>query len=143
MINFFKKLFDKGLLGGVQRSSKWNWWKKQYEKTHPKICPICSNKKCSLHHKESFATKPEKELDENNVVWLCDGWGTLQHHRGIGHLGSFVSLNENLDEDIKIWRKKFLTRPKWNGMIHQWEYIGISIEKQRKDTKILGNQEDF
>jgi len=112
-------LFRGTSFGGL-RSPGWSSFKKEFEKTHPKICPICRNKKCSLHHKESFATYPEEELDPNNVYWLCEGWGTLQHHRGVGHLGSFLSINENLVEDIAIWKKKFETRPKW--ILNTWVY---------------------
>jgi hypothetical protein len=127
MIRLFWKIKDwwRGfpLLGG-QRSPKWSSFRKDFEIIRPKKCAICGNEKCDLHHKKSFATHPELELSMDNLCWLCDGWGTLQHHRGVGHLGSFLSLNENLDGtngDIAIWKKKFDTRPKWDGK--EWIYI--------------------
>ena len=106
--------------GGLARSSTWPQFKMEFAKTHPKLCAICDNKKVELHHKQSFATHPKLEEDENNVVWLCEGLGTLNHHRGVGHLGAWTSLNENIEEDIKVWRQKFLTRPKWDGKM--WLY---------------------
>jgi len=124
MINWIKSLFgyeEYQKLGGAVRSSKWGTFKKEFEKKHPKECAICGNKKVQLHHIQSFATRPDLELSEENVCWLCEGLGTLDHHRGNGHLGSFLSLNENIDEDIKIWNKKFITRPKWNG--NSWVYL--------------------
>lgn len=113
-------LQGKSILGGAIRSSLWYKFKKEYERKYPKQCPICGNKKCELHHKQSFASHPELELSENNVCWLCEGLGTLQHHRGIGHLGSFLSLNLDIENDIKIWKEKFDTRPVWNGQ--KWIY---------------------
>lgn len=116
---FISRLLNRDILGG-QRSGKWPQFKKEFAKTHPKECAVCGNKKCQLHHKQSFATHPELELKESNVCWLCEGIGTLQHHRGLGHLGSFTSLNLDIDNDIKIWKEKFDTRPKWDGK--EWKF---------------------
>ena len=118
----FIKDFWRGGAFGAARSKDWSFFKRDYGILHPKKCSICGNKKCSLHHKQSFATHPELELLKENVCWLCDGWGTLQHHRGVGHLGSFLSINENLDLDIKIWKEKFDTRPKWSDISKKWIY---------------------
>lgn len=118
MIDFLRKLFE-GWFGsrtfGAARSPKWGEFKRDFAEINPKKCPICGNKRVQLHHKQSFATYPELELSKKNVVWLCEGMGTLQHHRGVGHLGNFQSINQSIDEDIEIWKKKFNTRPYWDG----------------------------
>ena len=107
-------------LGAEGRSSKWPAFKKQYALTHLPVCGVCGKTKVQLHHKQSFATHPELELSENNMAWLCEGIGTGNHHLWVGHLGSFLSLNENIDKDIPIWRDKIRFRPKWDGK--EWEY---------------------
>lgn len=97
-------------LGGVPRSSSWGSFKKNYEKTHPKECAICGNKKVSLHHIIPFSQDKSRELDVDNVIWLCDGWGTLQHHRGMGHYGSFLSWNPDIISEAKLMKFKFENR---------------------------------
>ena len=115
-----------GIPLGAARSPGWLVFKRNYEKTHPKKCPICENTKCDLHHKRAFQSNPELETNEENVVWLCNGIGTLQHHRGVGHLGNFQSINENIDEDIKVLRDKFINRPKFeNG---KWNYPKVAMK---------------
>lgn len=115
IFDYLKEFFlwgDYGrIFGGVARSPKWESFKRDYERLHPKQCAVCGNTKCSLHHKQVFHLHPEMELIESNVCWLCEGLGTLQHHRGMGHLGSFLSWNENIDEDVLIWNGKFMHRP--------------------------------
>ena len=119
MIEWIFSFFENRTFGAA-RSSGWSAFKREYEQNHPKECAVCGHKKVQLHHKKSFATRPDLELLEENVEWLCEGLGTLQHHRGVGHLGSFLSLNENVDKDILIWSEKIKNRPKWNG--EKWVY---------------------
>ena len=99
-------------LGGKARSSRWPSFKREFEKKNPKQCAVCGNKNASLHHKVPFAQNQSLELVENNCIWLCEGEGTLNHHRGHGHLGSYLSWNEKIDEDARIWHSKILNRPK-------------------------------
>lgn len=105
---------------GVPRSPEWGKTKKLFAKKNPKICAICGTKKLlQLHHKVAFHTHPELELELSNLVWLCEGM-ERNCHRGFGHLGNFKSINETIEEDIKIWNKKISTRPLWNGK--KWIY---------------------
>ena len=99
------------LLGGAGRYSKWPAFKIEFEKNNPKQCAVCGNKKVSLHHIVPFNKDPAKELDKNNTIWLCDGLGTLQHHRGMGHYGSFLSWNSGIISDVFDWKIKFENRP--------------------------------
>lgn len=105
---------------GVPRSKLWNKTKKQFALKNPKVCAVCGTKKgLQLHHKVAFHTHPELELDLDNLVWLCESMDK-DCHRMFGHLGNFKSINEKIDEDIKIWKKKISTRPLWNGK--EWVY---------------------
>ena len=113
---FFQRIKDfwrgnTSLFGGLQRSGKWSSFKKDFEILHPKQCAVCGNRKCSLHHIEPFSKNPSRELDNTNVIWLCEGMGTLQHHRGMGHLGSFLSWNEDIRNDAFVWNSKINNRP--------------------------------
>lgn len=98
-------------LGGKARSPHWGSFKREFEKKNPKQCAVCGDKQVQLHHRLPFHLDPSKELDENNVIWLCEGEGTLNHHRGHGHLGSFQSFNKDVVEDAEIWKKKIDSRP--------------------------------
>ena len=101
--------FLKEKLGGIKRSSDWPKFKKEYEVTHPKRCALCNtDKQVELHHIFPVSLFPEKELDPENVVWLCE---KFSHHLFCGHLGSYRSYNKNVILDCKIWRNKILTRP--------------------------------
>jgi len=109
-----QKLRDFFRLGsmGASRSPKWEQFKKQFELTHPKICAVCGRKnKNQLHHKLPFHISPENELNADNVMWLCEGLGTGNHHLWWGHLGNFKSWNVNVTEDTSIWRDKISKRP--------------------------------
>lgn len=99
----FSFLRDK-MLFGAARSSKWRQVRDNFILKNP-LCAVCRSKKNLIaHHKKPFHLFPELELNENNLVTLCEG--TLGCHLLFGHLGSYLKFNENVDEDIKIWNKK-------------------------------------
>ncbi len=106
-------------LGGATRSPHWESFKKEYALTHLPVCAVCGSSRVQLHHKQSFATHPELELSEKNCVWLCENT-SANHHLQTGHLGSFRSLNEKIEQDIPIWRDKIRFRPTWDGK--EWKY---------------------
>ena len=98
---------------GVARSDKWPAFKKTFAKTHPQICTVCGSKvKVELHHIAPFHLNQDKELDPNNVIWLCESEKYLNCHLWYGHLGSFKSWNVDVATDAPLWNKKFLNRPK-------------------------------
>ena len=96
--------------GGKPRSSQWSWTKKEYEKLHPKIC-FCGITKCQLHHITPFSQDPSKENDFDNLVWLCEGMGTRNHHLEFGHLNNFRSWNPDIKRDYLVWKTKISQRP--------------------------------
>lgn len=125
---------DAPLLGGA-RSSQWPETKRRFALLHPKQCTVfgCKSKRVQLHHKISFATHPELENHFPNLVWLCQGIGTPNHHFWWGHLGSWHSLNIHLQE----WIDAVRYRPKWSGT--EWEYQEGAGEGQGKKVEDLLN----
>jgi 5-methylcytosine-specific restriction endonuclease McrA len=59
---------------GKLRSPKWPKFRKQFLKG--KACAACGKTdKLQLHHIHPFHLFPERELDETNVIPLCEGPG--------------------------------------------------------------------
>lgn len=97
---------------GAKRSSQWPRVRAEHLKKFP-YCAVCGgNKMIEVHHKQPFHLKPELELEPSNLITLCEeGKNGIICHRAIGHLGSYQSINVNVDEDSMIWRKKLRNRP--------------------------------
>lgn len=87
------------------RSKGWSRVRRKYAKKNPR-CAITGSKKIQIHHRQPVHLFPEKELDPNNLISL-----RRDVHLIIGHLGSFYSYNKSIDKDVKVWRKRFITRP--------------------------------
>ena len=97
--------------GGKSRSTKWPAFRDAYLKG--KVCIACGGKdKLQAHHIEPFHLNPEKELDENNLVPLCESkaYG-INCHLFVGHLGNFRSFNVDVINDAKTWADKLKDRP--------------------------------
>lgn len=93
------------LLGGF-RSSKWSSVRNDFLKKNP-YCAVCGGKKkLEIHHVQSFSTRPELELSEENLLTAC-----RDHHLWFCHLGAWASINENIREDCMIWFNKIKGRP--------------------------------
>jgi 5-methylcytosine-specific restriction enzyme A len=98
---------------GVPRSRKWPKVRGEYLKKHPKCFVCLRTTKINCHHKKPFHKYPELELDPSNFISLCENdKGGINCHLAFGHLGNFKSWNEDVEEDVKIWRDKILNRPK-------------------------------
>lgn len=101
---------DPARLEGAPRSGKWPGVRAAHLKAHP-TCEVCGAKgdhatPLQVHHVSPFHIHPELELDENNLITLCQ-----QHHLLFGHLDSWKSWNKNVREDAKVWREKLTSRP--------------------------------
>ncbi len=93
-----------------RRSSKWPKKRKAHLKEHPN-CANCGKKKIfgmQVHHIVPFHVDPSKELDDDNLLTLCDN---PRCHLDKGHLGYFRSWNENVLYDCAIWFLKYKNRP--------------------------------
>lgn len=103
-------------LKGSKRSDKWPGVRRKFLKKHP-TCMFCGGKKkLEVHHIEPFHISPEKELDENNLITLCENDADgVNCHLLCGHLGNFKSINRFVRTDSRIWNKKISLRPHLNG----------------------------
>jgi len=70
---------------------------------HP-YCSLCGNKNRAVlvcHHVEPVWVNPERELDETNIIVLCEKSEVLPGfscHLSGGHLGSFRLWNPRIRE---------------------------------------------
>lgn len=80
---------------GKRRSIHWpavrsnhlrkEWW-----------CRVCGHTdNLEVHHVAPFHLHPELELDESNLITLCEERGT-QCHLKVGHLGSWMKFNPDV-----------------------------------------------
>lgn len=101
MWNFFKKnKFS-------DRSSKWPSLRKKHLKKQP-CCMACSScKKPEVHHIIPVSIDPSKELDESNLITLCDKYC----HFIFGHLMNWKSYNSNVVKDAHQFYIKIKGRP--------------------------------
>lgn len=88
------------------RSAQWPAVEKAHRQREP-LCQVCgTTKNIEVHHLKPFHFFPQLELDEWNLISLC-----REHHLWWGHLGSWLSWNENCRQDAAIWREKIADRP--------------------------------
>lgn len=87
------------------RSSKWRKVRNNFLKKHPN-CEVCgSGNNVVPHHIVPVSFDPSKELDENNLIALCEN-KTFNCHFFFGHLKDWTKSNPDVVEDAKIWNKK-------------------------------------
>lgn len=80
------------------RSGHWPVVRKEHLEKHP-TCAACGGKtNLQVHHLTPFHSKPELELDPNNLITLCEAPNRLCHLR-IGHAWDFKSYNPNAKRD--------------------------------------------
>jgi len=86
---------------GASWSGKWRKCKKEYYKTHVKICMCCNyEKKTELHHIKPRHIYPELALLHTNLIVLC-----RDCHFHLGHRNNFRDYNPQI-KDITdfIWK---------------------------------------
>lgn len=91
----------------AKRSPKWQTVRKNFLKTHGE-CAVCGEKKkLEVHHIKPFHEHPELELDENNLITLCESdSGGVVCHLFFGHLGDYKKINPDVLDDAKEWRQR-------------------------------------
>lgn len=78
-----------------KRSSKWKAVRGNHLKKEG-WCRYCGGiKNLEVHHIVPFHINPHKELDETNLITLCEDIGKDCHLK-IGHLGSWRNINPNV-----------------------------------------------
>lgn len=92
-----------------QRSSKWKTVRKNFLQKNQE-CAICGKTENLVpHHKLPFHMFPDKELDEDNLVTLCENHPVNCHYL-FGHLMNWQNFNPDIDEDVKYWSQKLKNR---------------------------------
>jgi hypothetical protein len=75
-------------------------------------CQVCGTRKdLAVHHVLPVWRYPTFELDNGNLITLCNGDGGGCHFRH-GHLFSWRSWNPHVREDAGVWRGKIAMRPR-------------------------------
>jgi hypothetical protein len=95
------------VLFAADRSSRWHTVRDNFIKTHSR-CAVCGgDTKLEVHHKQTFSSHPELELDANNLITLCEAkrYG-INCHLLIGHCGNYRWSNPDVVEDANCWNKK-------------------------------------
>lgn len=97
------------LLNNNNRSPHWPSVRNNWLKTYP-ACFCCMKKtKLNVHHIKPFHLYPDLELDENNLVTLCEN-ESMNCHLVMGHLLDFKSWNPVVIEDCNSFRQKIKER---------------------------------
>lgn len=91
----------------LTRSWGWSKVRKTHKKKNP-FCAVCGSKKgVEVHHIYDFSTRPELELDLDNLISLCR---PKRCHFLFGHLNNWKSINPYICWDARIWRQKIKER---------------------------------
>ena len=94
---------------GSERSPHWPTVRKSYLEKHP-LCECCGgHEKLNVHHVHPFHLHPELELEESNLITLCEG-DQVNCHLAIGHLFNFKLYNPEVRktsaELLELFTKK-------------------------------------
>ncbi len=91
----------------AQRSSNWPTIRKQHLKDNP-FCAACGrNSKLEVHHIIPVHVDPDKELDIDNLITLCDS----PCHFVFGHLMNYKSWNKDVEIDCETYNNKIKNKP--------------------------------
>jgi len=82
------------------RSPHWETTRKNHLKLQPTCAACGGTNKLQVHHKQPFHLHPELELDQNNLITLCE-YGDVDCHYNIGHFRNWKSFNPNVEQDAK------------------------------------------
>ena len=102
IINWFANL-------GSGRSSQWPAVRKKHLEKEPNCCVCNSKEELNVHHIIPFHIDATKELDENNLITLCE---KNNCHFLFGHYLNWKSYNPTVVKDSKEWRERIKNRPK-------------------------------
>ena len=92
-------------LGGIPRSGQWPTVRDKF--LRDEVCKVCGRKdRLVAHHKMPFHLFPEKELDPENLIALCERKNVLNCHLIFGHFGDWTRYNINIERDTEVWQKR-------------------------------------
>jgi 5-methylcytosine-specific restriction protein A len=104
MFNFFGNRY----LRYANRSPQWSTVRKQHlDKNNS--CAACGKiTKLEVHHIEPVHVNPDRELDPDNLITLCDS----SCHLTFGHLMNYKSWNKEVISDCLVYLNKVKNRPR-------------------------------
>jgi hypothetical protein len=96
------------------RSGKWPGVRNRFLDRHP-VCAACGQRRrrdLNVHHIIPFSQDPSRELDENNLITLCETGGKLgmNCHLVVGHLGRWDACNPHVEQDAELWARRLRER---------------------------------
>jgi hypothetical protein len=89
------------------RSSKWPRVRLAHLRAEP-ACALCgATNDLQVHHIVAFHIRPDLELDDANLVTLCDGTTNRISgcHLRRGHLGNLTNYNPNIRQECNRQRQ--------------------------------------
>jgi 5-methylcytosine-specific restriction protein A len=89
------------------RSPKWKTVRKNFLAKNNHCFACGRNKKLEVHHIVPVHVDPSKELEEDNLMVLCDD----PCHLVFGHLLDYKSWNENVINDCSNYLEKIQNKP--------------------------------
>jgi hypothetical protein len=97
----------KASLSSPSRSSKWPKVRKKHLEKNP-CCALCgATSKLNVHHIKPYHLFPELELEESNLITLCENKKKgINCHLFIGHLGNYKNINPCSVQDAATWNSK-------------------------------------
>ena len=107
-----KAINSKAKTQGVKRSPKWPALRRKWLKKFS-ACAYCLGEvSLEVHHVLPFHLFPARELDETNLMTLCEAKGK-NCHLNIGHLGSWAKYNKKVQSECLAHRRE-ITRASGN-----------------------------
>ena len=89
-----------------ERSGEWRGVCNAYITAHP-ICERCGKPATQIHHIHPVHAYRELELDQTNLIALCDDC-----HIREAHLGNYQAWNPLIVEEAKLHRAMVAARPR-------------------------------
>lgn len=88
---------------GLQRSPQWPGVEREHLRFEPTCMACGSTDNLQVHHVLPFhfcvlLGRPELELDQRNLITLCEG--ANNHHLLLGHLNDWSSYNRDVRSDV-------------------------------------------
>lgn len=100
-------IFLKNKIRYAIRSPKWKKVRTDHLIEFP-YCAACGrSKKVEVHHIEPVHINPERELDPNNLITLCDD----PCHIIFGHLMDYKSWNKYVVNDASVYLNRVKNKP--------------------------------
>ena len=96
------------------RSPKWDSLRDNFLKQNS-FCAACGSEEfLQVHHIKPFHLFPEEELNEKNLITLCEGKKNKCHFN-IGHLGNWKTNNPEVVHDSEKFYQVIISKKNENN----------------------------